>query len=140
MGSVGIIAVLQDGGAQATHFRDYLSRYHQHPLHPLQFLELVAKVFYKASLLNRTPKYLTMESARALEVFQQPLGGFSLRPLFDDWIQEHYAHVLSFHTGAPLELIFRPPDAVMTWLNDSSGTPQRLTFEQNPWPASNGAV
>jgi len=136
MGSVGIVAVLQDGGAQERGFASYLARYHQYPLHPLQFLELVATVFYKATLFNRVPKYLTMESVKALQVIQMPLQGFSLKPLYNDWSQETYAQLLSFHTGQPFSLIFVPPERVMTWLNRPDGEPRFMDIKSLPWPGS----
>jgi hypothetical protein len=128
--------VFQDGGAQQHGFAKYLDRYLSFPLHPLQFLELIAMVFYKASLFNRTPKYLTFESERALEVVQMPLGGLSAKPLYDDWDQETYSHVLALYTGQPQTLVFDPPDRIMTWLNDSTGEPRYMDIRSLPWPGS----
>lgn len=134
MGSIGIVGILQDGGTQEKGFTEYLKRFRKYPLHPLQFLELVAMMFYKATLFNRIPKYLTMESVDALKVTQLPLQGFSGKPLFDDWIPEVYARVLSFHTGQPLEQTFQPPDKWMTWLGGPDGEPRFIDIKQVPWP------
>lgn len=134
LGSVGILAALQDGGSQEKGFGTYLGRYHQFPLHPLQFLELVASFFYKSTLFNRNPKYVTIESTRALEVVQLPLQGFSARPTYDDWDQARYAELLAFHTRIPVDQIFTPPDKVMTWLNGPDGKPRMLDIRRYPWP------
>ena len=134
MGSVGIVAALQDGGAQRAYMGSYLDGYRPYPLHPLQFSELIASFFYKATLFNRTPKYMIMESVRALNVLQLPLQGFSLRPVFDEWDQGTYARILAFHTRTPVEAIFNPPERVMTWLNGPDGQPRFLSLRANPWP------
>jgi len=140
LGSVGIVGALQDGGAQETGFADYLNRYQRFALHPLQFLELVAHVFYKAALFNRTPKYLTMEGSKALQVIQLPLQGFSARPVYDEWSQEMYARILSFHTGLPLERVYAPPDRVATWLNGPDGEPRYFNLRDQPWYPDDGTA
>jgi hypothetical protein len=134
MGSIGIVAALQDGGAQKELYGSYLDRFHSYSLHPLQFSELIASFFYKASLFNRTPKYMIMESVTSLNVMQLPLQGFSLKPVFDEWEQGTYAQVLAFHLRTPTDKIFEPPDKVMTWLNGPDGQPRFLDLRANPWP------
>jgi hypothetical protein len=140
MGSVGIVAALQDGGAQEKGFADYMRRYQGFPLHPLQFLELIAHVFYKAALFNRTPKYITIESTKALQVMQLPLQGFSARPVYDEWDQEMYARIFAFHSGLPLDRVFAPPDRVATWLNGPDGEPRYLSLRDQPWYPDDGAA
>jgi hypothetical protein len=134
MGSTGIVAVLQDGGAQRDMYASYLERFQVYPLHPLQFDELIAQVFYQASLFNRTPKYIIIESKTRLNVIQSPLQGLSTKPVFDDWDNATYAHFLALHTRKPIDSIFKPPDQVMTWLNGPDGKPRFLDLRTNPWP------
>ena len=121
LGRVGIIAALQDGGAQAEMFDDYMTRFEDKSLHPLQFAELTAKVFYKASLFNRTPKYMLMQGSQGskeVTVVQMPLAGFSTKPVFDEWDFGRYAKCLSRITGYPVGQIYEPPNKVMTWLTN----------------------
>jgi hypothetical protein len=134
MGSVGIVAALQDGGAQAAGFSSYMERYRPYALHPVQFLELVAMVFYKATLLNRTPKYLITESTTAIQIIQMPMQGLSLKPIFDEWDQAAYAQHLAAHLNLPLDQVYKPPDAVITWLNGPDGQPRRLLLREHTWP------
>jgi hypothetical protein len=136
MGSVGIIAVLQDGGVQQEHFSSFLNRYRQYPLHPMQFLELIARIFYKAGLFNRVAHYMSIESTKAIQVMQMPLQGFSAKPLYDDWSQEAYSQMLSFHLGQPFTLVFDPPDRVMTLLDNSEGAPVLMDIRAFPWPGT----
>lgn len=129
MGSVGLIAVLQDGGAQQPIFP--LLRLRRRHLHPLQFREVMAQVMYRAMLLNRTPKYLIADGSPST-VIQMPLGGFSTKPLYNDWDHNHYAQVLSQITRVPLTDLFRPPDQVMTWLLHPDGKAKSLPLKRYP--------
>jgi hypothetical protein len=52
---------------------------------------------------------------------QNPLQGFSLKPIFDKWNQYEFAKVLAGMTGYPLEQIFSPPAGVVSWLHDVTG-------------------
>lgn len=58
IGKVGIIAALQDGGSQHQLFQRYMARFQKVRLHPIQFNELVSKVFYKASLMKQNAQIL----------------------------------------------------------------------------------
>jgi len=129
MGPVGLVSVLQDGGAQMPLFS--LMKVAKRKLHPLQFSEIIAKVTYKAMLFNRTPKYMVIDG-NPKTVIQTPLGGLSGKPLFDDWKQHHYAQILSQITGVRMEYLFRPPDQVMTWLRNSDGKAKSLSLKKFP--------
>jgi len=50
-----------------------------------------------------------------VHVVQNPLRGFSLKPIFDDWSQE------APMVGLPLEQVFDPPRGVVSWLHDDKG-------------------
>lgn len=132
MGSVGIVASLMDGGANS-YMSQHLNYVKRLKLHPLQYRELIGMVNYKSMLFNRTPKYMIVEGD-PIQVIQAPLGGFSNKPVFNDWEQETYAHILSHFTGAPLETIYRPPNQVMTWLRKPDGSLNHMPFVQYPWP------
>jgi hypothetical protein len=120
IGDVGLLAALQDGGAQRDSKDVFWSRYQKHKLQPLHFTELTAAFFYSASLLNRVPKFLVFESV-PVEVVQNPLQGFSLKPIFDDWNQEAFAKFLSKMMGLPIEQVFHPSKGVASWLHDARG-------------------
>lgn len=121
LGNRGIVT-LSDGGAIDLSIGDLIRRDGKRKLHPVQFDELTAKAFYKATLLNRTPKYILSEVDNAVEVMQLPLMGLSTKPVFDDWDQTAYAHMLSFLTGRPVDQL-KPDDTdrVMTFLTDADG-------------------
>jgi hypothetical protein len=129
IGKVGIIATLQDGGA-LNHMFDLMNEIKQINLHPLQFNEIVAQCLYKASLFNRTPKYLVSETPQLIQVFQTPLQGLSSKSIYDEWNNRNYAIYLSNVTGIPLDKIFAPPNKVMTWLFDKNNKMREIDFEE----------
>jgi hypothetical protein len=61
VGAKGLVGTF-DGGAQDMSVGHLLRKYAVHTLHPLQFDEIGAKVFYKASTLNRIPYYMIAEA------------------------------------------------------------------------------
>lgn len=122
IGEVGFLAALQDGGAQRDSKDVFWRRYQKYKLHPLHFTELSAAFFYSASLVNRVPKFMLFESPPLhVHVVQNPLQGFSLKPIFDDWSQEEFAKFLSLMVGLPLEQVFDPPRGVVSWLHNDKG-------------------
>ena len=79
LGSRGIVAVA-DGGAIDMGIGDMVRRDGERTLHPLQFSEIGARIFYKATLFNRTPKYIMHKHNDDFEVMQMRLLGFPLYP------------------------------------------------------------
>jgi hypothetical protein len=133
MGTIGIVAVLQDGGTQEVN-RDTLAPFFNVPLHPLQFKELIALVAYRASLMNRTPNFVSVESGDKIRTTQLPIGGLSSKPVFDEWVLDDFAQVLSFYTGQPLDKIHPSPDQIMSWITDSTGQVTFIDWKENPIP------
>jgi hypothetical protein len=134
LGGVGMIAVLQDGGVQADILGDTHRGYYELELHPLQFAEMTARTFYKATLMNRTPKFTIGEGNERITVIQLPLMGFSARPVYDEWSDAHYAWVLSEHTRYPRDVISPAPGQVVTWLRNDRGDFLYLDVERDAWP------
>lgn len=129
MGKVGLVLVTSDGGIQQP-FDKVLYEEAPHPLHPIQFRELCAKVIYKEHLRDRSPKYITIASEHITPTLHQlPLAGYSLKPFYREWNMEHYAQVLAQYTGYPVEELFSPPDRVWTWISDQTGQPLFMPVE-----------
>jgi hypothetical protein len=135
LGEVGILAALQDGGAQDG-FSEHFDRYRALPLHPLQFLELTAQFLYKSRLQTRVPKFILHDARDRIVVHQMPLGGLSLAPIFQPWDHEVYARILAMHTGLDFERLYHPSGKVMSWLNDGNGNVPAFDLVAQPWPAS----
>ena len=130
VGRVGLIAVLGDGGAQQL-FEDAYSDIQNLDLHPIQFRELCAHFSYRSMLATRTPKYITVSGSPHI-VHQMPLGGFSAKPLFEEWNQAIYAQVLAHYVGEDVSHLYSPPDKVMTWLHTPDRQPRFMSFTEFP--------
>jgi len=122
IGSVGILAALQDGGAQRDCYSNFWQPYQELQLQPIHFTELMAVFNYTASLCNRVPKFMLAEHRKQpIHVMLSSLQGLSAKPIFDEWKEEHFAHFLSIAVGLPLDQVHPAPNQVMTWLHDSRG-------------------
>lgn len=130
VGKVALLASLGDGGAQR-YFEDEYADMQDVPLHPLQFRELCARFSYRSSLATRTPKYITIQGSPHY-VHQMPLGGFSMKPLFEEGNPGAYAAFLHHYTQVPVEYLFDPPAKVRTWLRTASGEPSFMDVAQYP--------
>ena len=103
MGSVGIVCVLQDGGMTKA-FRDHLSGsyYRETPLHPMQFREVTAEVFYKAMLLDSTALYTIAESPEKLQILTLMPPDVS----FQEWDWLTYCKILAHYWNQPVEDLY----------------------------------
>jgi hypothetical protein len=133
LGTRGLL-VVADGGALDVEIGHLLRREGRHKLHPLQFEELGAICFYKASLLNRTPKFIMFEQRGRYQVMQMPLAGVSAKPVFDVWQHPQYAEYLAAFTGYPIEVL-APGDRtkVMQWRQDANGARLKLDITKTPY-------
>jgi hypothetical protein len=131
MNDIGIVAVLQDNGAVAMIQEKTIGidKAHKLELHPVQFSEVAAKIFYLRSLLDRTPKYMTVESAEKLDVVALPIGGLSGKPIFGPWKNEDLARFLSWSCHLPYEQLYFPGKGILTYLQDETGAPLHIPFE-----------
>jgi hypothetical protein len=127
---VSLFASLGDGGAQQF-YEDEFADIRDMPLHPLQFRELCAWFSYRSSLATRIPKYITIEGSPH-HVHQMPLGGLSMKPLFEEGDAQVYAAFLHHYTRVPWEYVFEPPDRVRTWLRTPRGQPFFMDVQQYP--------
>jgi hypothetical protein len=126
LGNRGIIAV-SDGGALELELGERVKRDAAVKMHPVQFDEIGARIFYKSSLFNRTPFYITMHTGNGYHVMQTPLGGLSLKPIFDTWDHPTYAHYLAAFMGTDVDWVMPPGGSlVSTWLYDKDNKRVRI--------------
>jgi len=123
VGKTAILAALQDGGAQRDCKAMAWKKYKRLHLRPLHFAELTAAFFYYARLMNRTPKFMVIDSGdkTPTHVVQNPLQGFSMKPIFDEWNPTEFERVLAGITGFPFESVCNPGKGVASWLHDEAG-------------------
>lgn len=125
MNDIGIISHLMDNGYQEDFFMEHpnMREFLDKELHPIQFVELCAKVLYKSSLFYRNPFFITVfdKNKKLNNVISQPISGDA----FEEWSQEMYAHCLAFYWekwGLTFDDIYKGNDMVITYLRNDDGT------------------
>jgi len=129
---IGVVAALQDNGAVKKYGDQALGIKFARKvdLHPVQFGEITARIFCAASLINRVPKYINIASANGkMNIMALPLGGFSSKPIFDEWKNEDFARFLAWSSHLPYESLYSPERGVRTCLHDDQGTPQYIPVD-----------
>jgi hypothetical protein len=124
MKDFGLILCLQDNGANRAFHREILSKIEGETLHPIQFEEFNARVFYSAYLFNRLPEYNILPVGDETYIEAMPLRGISNRPLFDTWQVKTYGQVLENFWkkwGLLLFEIIKDPENPMSFLLDADG-------------------
>ena len=128
MNDFGLIACLQDNGANAIYHDEILKKISDQPLKAIQFEELIARFYYSNYLFNRLPEYNVMPTPEIVYIEAMPLRGMSSKPLFDDWMVKPYGQVLETFWkpwGFTLFEIIKDPENPMSFLTDSDGNFRR---------------
>jgi hypothetical protein len=94
MKDFGIVMNLQDNGVNQNYHKEICEKIKGQTLHPIQFEEMCARVFYSAYLFNRLPEYHTIQTSEGIFMDAMPLRGMSTKPIFDDWQNKIYGQVL----------------------------------------------
>jgi len=96
---IGIVACLMDNGTIKNKIKEWFSCVSNRLIHPLQFEELAAIVFYLNMLLDRNPTFVNLldntPDDPQLTVVPLPIGGYSLKPIFREWNVDDYSIVLT---------------------------------------------
>jgi hypothetical protein len=120
----GLVICLQDNGVNRNYHRELLSKIENQTLHPIQFEEFNARVFYSAYLFNRLPEYNILPAGDETFIEAMPLRGLSSKPLFDFWQNKTYGQVLENFWkkwGYLLFEIIKDPENPMSFLLDADG-------------------
>ncbi len=136
MRDFGIIACLQDNGANAIYHKDLLEKIKNEALHPVQYEELCARFFYSNYLFNRLPEYTILPTDESIYIEPMPLMGVSNKPLFDIWQTKTYGQVLENFWkpwGLTLFEIIKDPENPMSYLLDENQ--QFKSFESIDLPS-----
>lgn len=138
MNGFGIIASLQDNGANGRYHQELLSKIEGHSLHPLQFEELCARFFYSGYLFNRLPEYSIIPTEENTFIEPLSLSANDQRPIFDTFQVKTYGQVLE-NFWKPWNIllfeIIKDPERPLSFLLDSKGTPipgNELSLLKNP--------
>ncbi|TDQ09415.1 hypothetical protein [Pedobacter metabolipauper] len=119
----GIIACLQDNGANKKYHQELLDQIGGKPVSAQQFEELCARFYYSAYLFSRLPEYAILPVEGSIYVDAMPLRGTSNKPLFDHWQHKTYAQVLQDFWkpwGHTLFEIIKDPTNPISYFNPSA--------------------
>lgn len=97
MNGFGILICMQDNGENKRYHHELIEKIRGKKLHPAQFQEFCAKLYYSAYLFNRIPRYITLPPTKPNEPYtisSMPLHGSQTKALFDPWQNKVYAQVL----------------------------------------------
>ena len=120
----GLILCLQDNGANRFYHREVLEKIEGQTLHPIQFEEFNARIFYSAYLFNRLPEYNILPVGEETYIEDMPLRGVISKPLFDFWQNKTYGQVLENFWkkwGFLLLEIIKDPENPISFLLDANG-------------------
>ena len=120
LNNIGIIACLKDDGQVSKSLAKIYRAVKKVKVHPIQFDELCAIVFYKSFSMIRDGNYLSMTSVKNRTTIVK-LPGLSLAPIFDEWNDEIFARFLEefwAKWSIPFDEIFVPPNSVRSYLGD----------------------
>ncbi len=120
----GIVICLQDNGVVSRYQQEVYDKIKGYTLHPIQFEEFSARVFYSAYLFNRLPTYDILPVGDSIFIEAAPLRGTSAKPLFDEWQTKTYGQVLESFWKKWNFLLFeiiKDPDNAMSVLFDEDG-------------------
>jgi len=118
---LGIIACLQDNGANLRYHEEILSLVADKKLHPIQFEELCGRFFYSCYLFNRLPDYMISPLEDKIYIEPMPLVGVNSRPIFDHFQAKTYGQVLENFWkpwGYTLFEIIKDPEHPMSFIAD----------------------
>lgn len=124
MKNTGILACLQDNGANDKYNGEQLKSLSGQKLHPIQFEEICGLYFYSAYLFNRLPEYTVLTTEDCIYVEPMPLAGMDSRPIFDNFQLKTYGQVLENFWkpwGYTLFEIIKDPEHPMSFLRDEKG-------------------
>ncbi|WP_113639498.1 hypothetical protein [Nubsella zeaxanthinifaciens] len=117
----GIVACLQDNGANKRYHQPLLNTIEGKALSDQQFEELAARFFYSAYLFNRLPEYNVIEANGVAYIDPMPLRGIQNKPIFDEWQHKTYGQVLENFWkpyGLTLFEIIKNPQAPMSFFEE----------------------
>ena len=120
----GILICLQDNGANKKYHEELWNKIKGKELHPIQFEELCAKLFYSAYLFNRLPEYHIIPTDEEIFIEAMPLQGMNAKPIFDDWQFKIYGQVVENfwkRWGFLLLEIIKNPEKPVSYLLDDNG-------------------
>ena len=140
MRDIGLIAVLDD--MHTTKDICAIDDFYKISLHPIQFNELCAIIFYRSLLFNRNPFFNSIQKVEEdyVETYLNPFQGGSTSQIFDEWDHNVFKEVLSAFTGYPLEELRKYENMSRTWIHDEKGNIMEIPLDVNRFTRYNSEI
>ena len=120
LGRVGVLVAF-DMGAQTSEGSEFFPKYFPYALHRLQFDELAANLFAKASKFAVTPKVMFSESATTVSFHVLPFTASPFRQIFEDMTPDEVGERLWRFARIPREVVLPEPGRRITFLENDAG-------------------
>lgn len=123
IGEIGIIISFLDQGLLTETFESLWEKTKEKTLHPAQFNEWEANVYYGAYLIGETPNY-TINTEGEKNKISRSERKATKRSILMDWEGKMFSQVLEAvwkKFGVPKNTIFHEPDEVKSYLLDRNG-------------------
>jgi hypothetical protein len=91
---------------------------------------MAAKILYKVSLINTTPRFVNIQNNDFVKSHLLPLQKLGESDIYNDWNNDNYSMLLSKYTELPLETCQPVKGKVFTWLNDKNGKSIFIPLEE----------
>lgn len=121
---VGVIISLQDNGELKNQYKPLLSKVNEQVLHPVQYMEIAARLFYSAYLFTPIPQYIVLNIPGKTTIEAMGLNTGISKPLFDEWQVKTYVQVLEAFWkkwGIGKLEIAKNPEHAITFLENEKG-------------------
>lgn len=94
MKDFAFIMCLQDNESNTNYHKEIYQKIKNEPLHPIQYQEFCARVFYSNYLFNSIPQYDILHVNEEIYLSPVSLTMLNGKPLFDEWQPKVYAQLL----------------------------------------------
>jgi len=91
---IGLVICLQDHGANKNYHKEIYTKIKNKKLHPIQFQELAARIYYSGYLLNPSAEIIITKNSGSLVLSPMPFSVMPGKRLFANWENKTYAQVL----------------------------------------------
>lgn len=94
MNDTGLLICLQDNGLNKLYHEQAEALIKNKLIHPVQYKEFCARVFYSSYLFNKIPEYDIIEHDRQVYISLGGSAAGTVKSMFDEWVPKTYGQIL----------------------------------------------
>lgn len=129
---IGLIICLQDNGANAIYHEELYQKTRFIKLHPIQFQEFAARIYYSGYLLNPTAEYVISKKEGKSTMSALPYSIMPGKQLFARWENKTYGQVLEafWKTWGFVKFeILKNPEKPISFIENENGILNELEID-----------